>query len=223
MDLADLKVRVAAATADDFGPEFDLINVLDQMVFTAERRCLRDLDPLAMRASATLTLSPGVRVLSALPAGWWLPRRLRLTAPFRRLERRDLSYLEAYWPDITLRGTPRYWAMQDETSIVLAPVPMAALTALAEYTRLPTVMSQANPGATWVSTNYPDLLFDACMIFMQGYQKNYGSGDDPQGGGFWEAQYKVHLAGAAAEEARKKGTAPFEVTPTPAPLVGMAS
>ena len=68
----------------------------------------------------------------------------------------------------------------------------------------PTALSAGNP-TTYISQTYPDLLIAASMIFVSGYQKNYGAQqDNPQQAQSWENQYKMLLASAQSEEAARR-------------------
>lgn len=58
----------------------------------------------------------------------------------------------------------------------------------------------------WIHVHTADLFVAAAMVFMSGYQKNFGAqADDPKMAMSWETQYQALLRGAMDEEARKKG------------------
>jgi len=58
---------------------------------------------------------------------------------------------------------------------------------------------------TFISLYLPDLFLMASMIFVSGFQHNFGrQSDDPAMAQSYEGQYKTLLTGAMIEEARKK-------------------
>ena len=224
MTYDEFKTRIATMAATDLSLDVDMVAIMPTMIDAAERRCIRDLDPLALRGRATLTTAIGNASPTGLPSDWWIPRRLVLAGPPRtEIRRRALDFVEFYAPDPTATGTPKYWAMQNDIVVTLAPVPSAVLSVLADYTAKPAGLS-ASTTTTWLSTNYADMLLYAAMIFLAGYQKNYSSGaDDAQMAGTWTAQYTTALAAARIEEALKKGRGPFEPPPTAPPSSGAPS
>jgi hypothetical protein len=65
--------------------------------------------------------------------------------------------------------------------------------------------AQAGVGTTWISTWLPDLLVLACMIYVSGYQRDFGrQSDDPQMALSYESQYGTLLASVDKEEYRKR-------------------
>jgi hypothetical protein len=135
----------------------------------------------------------------------------------RQLERRDVSYLHEYCPDVNVRGEPRYWATQEAGFIRVAPAALVTQSLEVEATYRPDGLS-SSVTTTWLSERYPDLLLYAIMIFMAGYQKNFGAQtDDPQMPGSWGRLYAEALAVARNEAATGKGWGPFDRSPAPAP------
>jgi len=58
---------------------------------------------------------------------------------------------------------------------------------------------------TYISTNLPDMMIMASMIYISAYQRNFGrQSDDPQMAQSYESQYQVLLRSALSEENRKK-------------------
>lgn len=77
----------------------------------------------------------------------------------------------------------------------------------------------ANPNGTYISLNMPDLLWAASMIFLAGYNRNFGAmADDPRQATSWTAEYQRLLKSAEVEEARKKFISQAWTAEYPAPL-----
>jgi hypothetical protein len=72
----------------------------------------------------------------------------------------------------------------------------------------PRPLSDSNP-ETYLSRYYAELLIAACMVFLTGYQRDYGAqSDDPQRAMSWEAQYQTLKAGVTQETGRQRGEGP---------------
>lgn len=100
--------------------------------------------------------------------------------------------------------TPLYWCPNDEVSALIAPVSDIPLQAEIVGTMRLIPLSSSNT-SNFLSTYLSDLYLAAVMIFMSGYQRDFGQqSDDPKLAVSWEAQYQVLLRSAEIEEARKK-------------------
>lgn len=72
----------------------------------------------------------------------------------------------------------------------------------------PEPLSPLNP-QTFLSINYADLLCAACMVFIAGYQRDFGAqADDPAKAMSWNAQYTELRNGVMQEAMRVKGMVP---------------
>lgn len=99
------------------------------------------------------------------------------------------------------------------------PSPDRAYTAEVFGGVQPKVLSQSNP-ETFLSVNYAELFIACCMVFITGYQRDYGAAsDDPQRAQSWEAQYKSLREGVALEAGMQRGEGPGF---TALPPAGMA-
>jgi hypothetical protein len=100
----------------------------------------------------------------------------------------------------------------------LMPSPDRAYTAEVYGGVEPALLSQSNP-ETFLSTKYPELLIACCMVFITGYQRDYGAqADDPQRAVSWEAQYTALRAGIALEAGEMRGEGPGFTALPPAQL-----
>jgi hypothetical protein len=86
----------------------------------------------------------------------------------------------------------------------VGPCPDQAYNVEVYGTYRPATLSATNPN-TPLTVLLPDLFLAASMIFMSGYQKNFGAqADDPKMAASWESQYEKLMMGATSEEFRKK-------------------
>jgi hypothetical protein len=204
MTYDELAARLAVALVTDPSLDADFTTILPQMIEAAELRCYRDLVPLDLVTTTTIPISAGTRQIS-LPANFISTRSAVLVSGTTRthLRRKDDRYLSAYWPDTSLRGTPKYYAEYTYGVMDFMPPANATASIEVEYVHRPATLSDTNP-TNWLSTFAPDLLFYACLVWAAGYQKVYG-GDDPKAGPFWDGEYQKALANLAKEEVSRRG------------------
>lgn len=101
-------------------------------------------------------------------------------------------------------GVPQYFAMIDQSNVIVGPWPNNNYTVEVTGTVRPASLSASNP-TTFISLYLPDLMLMASMIFISGFQRNFGrQSDDPAMAQSYESQYKALMTGAMIEEARKK-------------------
>jgi len=114
------------------------------------------------------------------------------------------EYLYTVWNSAAGAGLPKKFAILNTSTILVGPWPDANYALEIIGTVRPPSLSASNP-TTWISTYMPDLLLFAAMIFISGYQRNFGlMGNDPQMGVTYESQYQTMMKSASVEEARKK-------------------
>lgn len=128
------------------------------------------------------------------------------------------EYIQYSWPSATNAGVPSYFAMIDERTFSLGPWPDDAYTLEIIGTIRPETLSASNT-TTFISQYLPDLFLMASMIFISGYQRNFGrQSDDPQMAQSYESQYQALLRGATVEEYRKKFSASGWTSISPSPV-----
>lgn len=128
------------------------------------------------------------------------------------------EYIQYSWPSATNAGVPSYFAMIDERTFSLGPWPDNAYTLEIVGTVRPATLSVSNT-TTFISQYLPDLFLMASMIFISGYQRNFGrQSDDPQMAQSYESQYQALLKGATVEEYRKKFAASGWTSNSPSPV-----
>ncbi|HEX3587800.1 MAG TPA: hypothetical protein VH024_17505 [Candidatus Angelobacter sp.] len=201
-------------------PNFQTI--LPACIDYAELSILRDLDFLVLHgpfslgntiiSSATLPLPTNCIVLETLgyvQQGTVSP----LPAPITPVSREFIT--AAFYGAIP--GKPRYFAVIGAASgsaaltgwtpalqVLLGPTPDNTYAISGYGTVRPDPLSSSNV-QTFISFYLPDLFWAASMIFLAGYNRNFGAqSDDPRQAISWESEYQRLLKGASVEEARRK-------------------
>lgn len=203
--------------------------ILPSIVDYAEQRIYRELDLLSTVAvDTTSTLTPGARTF-ALPTAVGVFVTVSSVAVITPLGATavtgtrnvltpvSLNVLDLLWPASTT-GVPEFFAMRDQTTVVVGPASDAAYAVEVIGTQRPAALSEMNT-TTFLSQYLPDLFMAAAMVFASGYMRNFGSqADDPKMGASWEGQYQTLKASAMVEEMRKKFMSTSWSSQSPAPL-----
>jgi len=201
-------------------PENDtaFVTILPQMLTYAENRMYRDLDFLStVTTNSTYTTTIGTPFASFALADFITLQQINVITPAGETTpnsgtRNPLlpatkEFLNLVYPSSSSAAVPEYFAMftQNTDNVVLfGPWPDDTYTLELVGTYRPASLSSVNT-TTFISTYLPDLLIMASMIYVSGYQRNFGrANDDPQMAVTYESQYKALLQGATVEEARKK-------------------
>lgn len=125
--------------------------------------------------------------------------------------------LDALYPSSTGSGVPSYFAMIQQSSIIVGPWPDQAYQIEVVGTQRPAPMSVTNQ-TTFLSVNLPDLLLAAACLWGAAFQKNFSEvGDQPQAAAAFEAQYNILLKSSNMEEMRKRFTAAGWSSRSPSP------
>ena len=182
--------------------------ITDDFIEHTENRILRDVDIDAFRSYQNATVTSGSPFVS-LPGGsepdptslatirtvqiW--PASGAATRTF--LEKKDVSYMNEYWPNRTSTSTPKYWAWWDHNTIYLAPTPDSAYNIEVGITRLSTRLSSSNT-TTWLGNNAPSALLYGCLAEAFKFLK--GPAEMLQ---LYEQSYQRAIQGLAIEQSGK--------------------
>lgn len=220
---------ISALTVQD-AANVDLLAIFPDAINYAEQRMYRELDLLSTVTRANGLLSVGTRNFTLPTSGG----RFVVTDGFNvvtpstttnpdlgtrnQLTPTTRDVLDLLWPSTTGAALPSLYAMITDQLIIVAPFPDAAYTIECIGTIRPDPISLTNT-TTFLSQYLPDVFVACTMIFMAGWQKNYGSqSDNPQMATSWEGQYEKLFASANVEEMRRKYSmgAWSSASPTPA-------
>lgn len=212
-DYPGFLTRLAATIPAFDASDSDWAGILPQVVDSAELRVLRDVDLLVTRKYATTPFVIGLPgALVQPPTDMVVPRYYGFYTPaggftsWKGLDRKEESYLRYYWPDRSQVAEPKYFALLGTGALLISPSPDATYISELGYTFRPTSLYGLGAGiTTYISANLPDVMFCAAMIFISGYQKNFGAqADDPKMAVSWLSEYEKAKTAAVAEEGRRK-------------------
>lgn len=214
MDYATFVSTISQLAVDD-STNADFQAILPRASEYAELRIARELDLLTtVSASVSATTAAnnpqvaftrgsfvtiqGVNVLT--PSGVSVPAN----ATRNPLLPVSKEFIYFTYGSSSTAGLPRYYAMLDDCTILLGPWPNASYSVELVGTTRPAPLSATNT-TTFISTYLPDLMVAGAMVYISGWQRNYGrQSDDPQQAMSYESQYQTLMKSAAVEEARRK-------------------
>lgn len=205
------------------------LTILPQMLTYAENRIYRDLDFLSTtQALSGYQFSIGSRSLTIPPSTFVTLQQINVITPATVVSANTgtrvtllpttKEFIDNVYPSSASAGVPAYFAMFDQSTILVGPWPDATYSVEVVGTYRPESLSAGNP-ITFLSLYLPDLLIMASMIYVSGYQRNFGrANDDPQMAVSYEGQYKTLMQGAMIEEARKKFQSSGWTSMSPSPV-----
>ncbi|HEY6861665.1 MAG TPA: hypothetical protein VI358_18010 [Pseudolabrys sp.] len=212
----------------------DFLSNLPSAIDYAEQRIYRELDLLAtivQDASQSVTANNRAFTLPSAQGRFVTVTGLNIftpsTAGFSDGTRNPVmlttrDYIDFTWPSNTSPSattTPQFYAMITDQTIIMGPPPGASFLAEVVGTIRPTPLSASNT-TTYLSQYLPDLFLSAAMVFMTGYQQNFGQqSDNPQMAQSWESQYGKLLASANVEEVRRKYGSYYSTITPPQPVM----
>jgi len=223
------QIATMGAVASTSDPNY--LIVLPQMITYAENRIYRELDFLQTSVAVTgyqvaagartITLPEGTLVVSEqinviTPAGTSDPN----AGTRNPLLPTTKEFLDAVYGSSASanRGLPKYFVPFNDNLFLVGPFADAAYYVEVVGTYRPESLSDTNT-TTFISLYLPDLFIMASMIYLSGYQRNFGrAADDPAMAQSYESQYQALLKGAAVEEARKKFAASAWSSESPSPV-----
>lgn len=220
-------------TLDPTQPEF--VQILPQAISYAEDRIYREIDLInTVYVNDTATLTQNVREFT-LPTAqdgihgatpYLTVQGINVlygTTPVQRkqLQPVSMSFLNSVWGSSQITALPEYFAMVRQDTLIVGPYPNSSYGVEVIGTFQPIALSADNP-QTQLTIYLPDLFIAAAMIFMSGWQRDFGSqADNPQQAQSWESQYQSLFKSANLLELRKKFAGPGWTSLSSVPVTPM--
>lgn len=172
-------------------------SVINTFILMTENKILREIDLEVFRQNSTSTILANNRFLSMptdiLTHRYMLIRDLTTNDEIF-LDFRDVSFVKEYWEDSLITGVPKFYAVWNQSTFLLAPTPNINYGVELGYIRKPPGLSPSNQ-TTWLSLNAPEVLLYGCLV--QAYSYTKGPLDML---GYFTNSYKEALAGLGIEQ-----------------------
>jgi|TARA_R100000963_G_scaffold31783_1_gene23237 hypothetical protein len=153
------------------GTEFS--NETDNFIGLAEQRIVRDIDPQAFTTSAYSSFNVNDRFVTKPTDALIIRHLLYLDSDSKRnfLEKKTDEFIYDYWPTSATTGTPKYWTDYNDTELLVAPTPSAALTIEMSYVQRLDTLSSSNT-TNWLTINAQELLLFGSLMEACTFSKN---------------------------------------------------
>ena len=153
------------------GTEFS--NETDNFIGLSEQRIVRDIDPQAFTTSAYSSFNVNDRFVTKPTDALIIRHLLYLDSDSKRnfLEKKTDEFIYDYWPTSATTGTPKYWTDYNDTELLVAPTPSAALTIEMSYVQRLDTLSSSNT-TNWLTINAQELLLFGSLMEACTFSKN---------------------------------------------------
>lgn len=209
-------------------PNFTII--LPSMIQYAELRMQRDLDFLSTQISnSSYSFTTGNNILTIPQSAFVTTQTMEvingsgLSSPLLPVTK---EFIQNTYGSGSTTGLPLYYAEYGGDAattgytsqlMLVGPTPDSSYAVRLTGTVRSAPLSATNTN-TYISTNLPDMMIMASMIYISAYQRNFGKiNDDPQMAQTYEGQYQALLRSALIEENRKKYESAAWSSYSPAP------
>ena len=215
-DLLILLETITAPTSATPSTDPNFNTILPRAIEYAEQRMYRELDIMQATVEATATTTANLRTVT-IPTNLIVVNSAYVVTPAgaaptasnakrNYLTRLSKDGINLLWPQgqVSDNNVPLYWATQNNITADVAPTPNGTYNVLFYGVARPTALSASNT-STILTTYLPDLFVACSMVFLTGYQRDFGAqSDDPRMALSWEAQYQTLKGSATDEIARAK-------------------
>lgn len=205
----------------------NFISILPSMIDNAELRICQDLDLLANQQSNTTFSTQALRQGVTIPPATFVTiENVNILTPVGASDPTfatrnpctpvSKEVLQFLWPSVNGAQVPTKVAVLGQFQLLFGPWPDQQYGIEIIGTTRPASLSNTNP-STFISSQLPHLLVAASMVYISGYQRNFGrANDDPQMAISWESYYQTMKSSTMVEESRKKFEGPAWTSKSPA-------
>ena len=168
---ATLKTAVQDYTQND---ETTFVSHLGMFIRLAEERILKSVQLNVFNKNVSGNMTSGNKYL-AVPSDFLTPFSLSVTnsSNIEFLQFKSLEFVQAYTPNSSTTGTPKYYAQFDLDNFIVAPTPDSNYVVSFSYFYRPTSLTAgSDSGTTWLSENAELALLYGSLLeaytFMKG-------------------------------------------------------
>lgn len=153
--------------------ETTFVGDLPQIIKQAEERILKSVKLPVFRKNVSGVFTSGNQFLST-PSDFLDNFSLGVISnnSMDFLYFRDVNFIREAYPNTTTQGIPKNYALYDDNSFIVGPVPDQNYSVELHYFYRPTsITAGGGSGTTWLSTNASNALLYGCLIEAYVYMK----------------------------------------------------
>ena len=154
--------------------ETTFVASLDTFIEEAEERILKAVELPVFRKNVTGTASASNTYLST-PTDFLASYSLAVisSSVYSYLLFKHVSFIRDFTPNASTTGLPKYYALFDDNSFILAPTPDQTYTFELHYKYRPaSLTTSSGTDTTWLSNNAPDALLYGTLVEAANFLKN---------------------------------------------------
>lgn len=182
MNYTQLKTAIESYVENNFDS-----TDINLFITQAEQRIFNTVQIANLRKNVTGSLSADNQYLT-LPDDWLDTFSLAVldsSSNYSYLVNKDVNFVREAYPVVASnKGLPQYYALFDDTTLILGPTPDSNYTMELHYYYYPESITTASSGTSWLGDNFDSVLLYGSIleayIFMKGepdvmaeYQKRY--------------------------------------------------
>jgi len=171
MNYTELKQAIQDYTENT---ETTFVNNLDDFIKQAEQRIYNEVQIPYLRKNVTGAATSSNKYLQT-PTDFLAPYSMAAIladGTYEFMLNKDVNWMREAYPDPTTTGTPKYYALFDDDTFIMAPTPSTALSIELHYYYYPESITVATSGKTWLGDNYEQTLLYGSLLeaytFMKG-------------------------------------------------------
>jgi hypothetical protein len=153
--------------------ETTFVSDLPNLIKQAEERILKTVNLPVFKKNVSGTLTTGNQYLST-PSDFLDNFSLSYTDTSAQtfLLYKDVNFIREAYPNATTTGTPKHYALFDDTTFIVGPTPSSDFVVELHYFYRPaSITAGADSGTTWLSTNAINALLYGTLLESYVYMK----------------------------------------------------
>jgi|TARA_R110000796_G_scaffold51812_3_gene122257 hypothetical protein len=144
--------------------ETTFVSNLPTIITQAEERILQSVQLPDFRKNATGTTT-GSNEYLAVPSDFLSVYSIAIdNSGYEFLIQKDVNFIREAYPSASVTGIPKYYALFNEQTFLLAPTPNGTLTAELHYFYKPESITVSSDGTSWLGTNAENALLYGCLV-----------------------------------------------------------
>ena len=144
--------------------ETTFVSNLPNIITQAEERILKEIQLPDFRKNVTGSLSADNEYLST-PTDYLAIYSLAVdNSGYEYLLNKDVNFVREAYPVSTVTGVPKYYAIFNETTIIVAPTPSSSFNVELHYFYRPESIPVAASGTSWLGDNAENALLYGSLV-----------------------------------------------------------
>jgi hypothetical protein len=144
--------------------ETTFVSNLPNIITQAEERILKEVQLPDFRKNVTGSLSSDNEYLST-PTDYLAIYSLAVdNSGYEYLLNKDVNFIREAYPVSTVTGVPKYYAIFNETTVIVAPTPSSSFNVELHYFYRPESITVAASGTSWLGDNAENALLYGSLV-----------------------------------------------------------